>query len=149
MPFSKQFFHVRNLQKAGEEPAFGSYKYSAKRLYDRKILISIDQYSPRQFDKMELTFSSDATGIYTIELTSTVPPSSGGSSISGGSTGSHGLGPVRLAREDIRMEDLLQAKYENRQTLSILDGKAQVNIEAFLAQINKKYVSFLYAGRGY
>ena len=45
-----------------------------------------------------------------------------------------------MAQEDIRMEDLLQAKYENRPSLSILDGKVKVSFEAFLVHINKKYV---------
>jgi len=47
---------------------------------------------------------------------------------------------TRIASEDIRMEDLLQAKYENRQSLSLFNGKAKVNFEKFLFQINKKFV---------
>ena len=123
MPFSKQFFHLRDLQRAGETPKYGSFKYSAKKLYDRNILLSIDQYSPRQFDRIELTFSSDTPGVFGLLLTSSL-------------NGSH----LRIAQEDIRMEDLLQAKYENRPSLTILDGKVKVNFENFLLHINKKYV---------
>jgi hypothetical protein len=47
----------------------------------------------------------------------------------------------RIASEDIRMEDLLQAKYEKRPSFALFDGKVKVNFERFLFQINKKYVS--------
>jgi hypothetical protein len=47
----------------------------------------------------------------------------------------------RIASEDIRMEDLLQAKYEKRSSFALFDGKVKVNFERFLFQINKKYVS--------
>ncbi|TFK75932.1 hypothetical protein BDN72DRAFT_786097 [Pluteus cervinus] len=122
MPFSKQFFHLRDLQRAGETPKYGSFKYSAKKLYDRGILLSIDQYSPRQFDRIEMTFSSDTPGVFGLLLTSSL-------------NGSH----MRIAQEDIRMEELLQAKYENRPSLTVLDGKVKVNFENFLLHINKKF----------
>lgn len=48
--------------------------------------------------------------------------------------------PTRIAAEDVRMEDLLQAKYEQRSSLSLFGGKVKVNFELFLYQINKKYV---------
>ena len=48
--------------------------------------------------------------------------------------------PTRIASEDVRMEDLLQAKYEQRSSFSLFDGKVKLNFELFLYQINKKYV---------
>lgn len=66
--------------------------------------------------------SSNTPGVFTIVLGSTL--------LSGVTT--------KIAKEDIRMEDLLQAKYENRPSLSILGGKVKVNFELFLYQINKK-----------
>lgn len=48
----------------------------------------------------------------------------------------------RIASEDIRMEDLLQAKYEKRPSFALFDGKVKVNFERFLFQINKKYVHY-------
>jgi Ras GTPase-activating-like protein IQGAP2/3 len=68
--------------------------------------------------------SSKTAGVFTILLESTL------------------LGvSTRIASEDVRMEDLLQARYERRAFLSLFNGKAKFNFERFLYQINKKYVS--------
>lgn len=121
LPFTKQFYHLRELQKTGENVPFGSFIYSAKHLYEKGILLSIDQYSPRQFDKIQLTMSSKVVGVFTLRLESTL------------------LGvTTRIASEDIRMEDLLQAKYEKRSSLVLFNGKVNVNFELFLDHINKK-----------
>lgn len=122
MPFTMQYFHLRELQRSGQAPQFGSHIYSAKKLYERGILLSIDQYSPRQFDKLQLTISSNFAGVFGLLLESTI------------------LGVTsRIASEDIRMEDLLQAKYEKRPSFSLFGGKVKVNFELFLFQINKKF----------
>ncbi|KIL70078.1 hypothetical protein M378DRAFT_156131 [Amanita muscaria Koide BX008] len=122
IPFTKQYFHLRDLQKSGQSPKFGSYIYSAEKLYERGILLSIDQCSPRQFDKFQITMSSDTAGVFSLLLDS---------SLSGITT--------RVASEDVRMEDLLQAKYEKRASLSLFGGKVKVNFDLFLFQINKKF----------
>ncbi|PPQ69874.1 hypothetical protein CVT24_003209 [Panaeolus cyanescens] len=122
LPFTKQYFHMRDLQRAGEAPQFGSFLYSAKELYDRGILLSIDQYSPRLFDKLQITMSSNVPGVFHIVLESQMMGISS-----------------KIASEDIGMEDLLQAKYEKKASIPILKGKAQVNLEEFLFQINKKF----------
>ncbi|RXW25183.1 hypothetical protein EST38_g699 [Candolleomyces aberdarensis] len=122
LPFTKQYFHVRELQRSGQAPQFGSFIYTAKYLYEKGILLSIDSYSPRQFDKLQITMSSNTPGVFTVVL---------GSTLLSGVTS-------KIAKEDIRMEDLLQARYENRPSLSILGGKVKVNFELFLFQINKK-----------
>lgn len=125
LPFTKQYFHLRDLQRSGESPQFGSFLYTAKDLYDKGILLSIDQYSPRQFDKLQLTLSSRKAGVFTLLLETTL------------------MGVLsRIASEDIRMEDLLQAKYEKRSSLSLLNNRVKVNFELFLYQINKKWVLF-------
>ncbi|KAG5646573.1 hypothetical protein DXG03_002876 [Asterophora parasitica] len=124
LPFTKQFYHLRDLQKSGESAPYGSFIYSAKYLYEKGILLSIDQYSPRQFDKIQLTMSSKTAGVFTMRLESTL------------------LGVAsRIASEDIRMEDLLQAKYEKRPSFALFNGKVNVNFELFLDHINKKFVS--------
>lgn len=58
--------HLRQLEKEGKRYQFGSFKYSAQTLYDRGILLSIDQYSPRQFGNISLTISSDEIGVFVI-----------------------------------------------------------------------------------
>ncbi|KAF8195779.1 hypothetical protein K438DRAFT_1968278 [Mycena galopus ATCC 62051] len=122
IPFTQQYYHLRDLQRAGDIPQFGSFLYTAKYLYEKGILLSIDQYSPRQFNKLHLTMSSSTAGVFTIILDS---------ALLGVST--------RIASENIKMEDLLQAKYEQRPYLSLFNGKVKVNFERFLYQINKKF----------
>ncbi|KAG1755714.1 ras GTPase-activating protein [Suillus lakei] len=122
LPFTKQYFHLRDLQKSGKNPQFGSFKYSAKDLYEKGILLSIDQFSPRQFDKIDITISSNKPGIFTMEVFNNT------------------LGITnRIASTDLRMEDLLQAQFENQASLSLFNGLAKVNISLLLYQINKKF----------
>lgn len=66
LPWSLQAAHQRQLEKKGKRYAFGSYKYTAQDLYDRGILLSIDQFSPRQFDKVTLSISSDEVGVFEV-----------------------------------------------------------------------------------
>src|ERR1700722_47465 len=121
VPFTKQYFHLRDLQKAGKTPQFGSFKYGAKDLYEKGILLSIDQYSPRQFDKIDLIISSNKAGVFMLELyNNTVGLSN------------------RFASTDLRMEDLLRAQFENRASLPLFNGMVKVNLALFLYQINKK-----------
>lgn len=121
MPFTKQYFHLRDLQRSGKTPQFGSFKYSAHDLYEKGILLSIDQYSPRQFDKIDLILSSNEVGVFTIEVSN------------------HALGITnRLFKEDVRMEDLLQAQFQDKASLSLFNGHAKFNLNLLLYQINKK-----------
>lgn len=121
MPFTKQYFHLRDLQRSGKTPQFGSFKYSAHDLYEKGILLSIDQYSPRQFDKIDLVISSNKVGVFTIEAFN------------------HALGITnRLFTEDVRMEDLLQAQFQDKASLSLFNGQAKFNLNLLLYQINKK-----------
>jgi hypothetical protein len=123
MPFTKQYFHLRDLQKSGKSPQFGSFKYSAQDLYHKGILLSIDQISPLQFDRVDIVISSNKIGVFTIDVFT-----------SGGVSGS-----TLFASTDVRMEDLLQAQFENKISLSLFDGMAKMNLNLLLYQINKKY----------
>lgn len=67
VPFSSQYFHNRELARTGRVPKFGSYKYTAKSLADRGILLSIEGFSPRQYDSISLTISSDDVGQFVVE----------------------------------------------------------------------------------
>lgn len=130
MPFTKQYFHLRDLQRTGKSPQFGSFKYSAQDLYDKGILLSIDPYSPRQFDRIDLVLSSNKPGIFNMELYNTMIGTS-----------------VPVAETEIRMEDLLQAQFENRVAFALFEGIAKFNLNLLLYQINKKYVVFCAAYR--
>ncbi|KAI0824784.1 hypothetical protein BC628DRAFT_1444432 [Trametes gibbosa] len=121
LPFTQQYFHMRELQKAGKMPQFGSYKYSAQRFYDKGILLSIENYSPRQFDKLDIVLSSNAVGIFTIEIFN------------------HTLGITnRMATADVKMEELLQAQFDDRASFAMFNGLAKFNLNLLLWQINKK-----------
>ncbi|KIK30671.1 hypothetical protein PISMIDRAFT_86433 [Pisolithus microcarpus 441] len=121
LPFTKQYFHLRDLQRSGKSPQFGSFRYSAKDMYEKGILLSIDQFSPRQFDKLDVIISSNKAGIFTMEV---INNTSGLSN--------------RIANVDLRMEDLLQAQFENQASLSLFNGMVKVNLSLLLYQINKK-----------
>jgi Ras GTPase-activating-like protein IQGAP2/3 len=128
MPFTKQYFHLRDLQKSGQPPQFGSFKYSAQDLYTKGILLSIDQFSPRQFDRINIIISSNKIGIFTIAVYNSAQ---GGGGIDGSTL---------IAATDVRMEDLLQAQFENKVSLALFDGMAKMNLNLLLYQINKKWV---------
>ncbi|KAI0307116.1 hypothetical protein B0F90DRAFT_1622592 [Multifurca ochricompacta] len=128
MPFTKQYFHLRDLQKSGKTPQFGSFKYSAQDLYDRGILLSIDQFSPRQFDKIDIVISSNQLGVFAIEMFNNT------------------LGITnRMAIADVRLEDLLQAQFQDRASLSLFNSLAKFNLNLLLYQINKKWVLYCLA----
>ncbi|KAF9221951.1 ras GTPase-activating protein [Gyrodon lividus] len=121
IPFTKQYFHLRDLQRSGKSPQFGSFRYSAKDLYEKGILLSIDQFSPRQFDKIDVIISSEKAGVFTMEILN------------------NALGITnRVGITDLRMEDLLQAQFENQASLSLFNGLVKVNLSLLLYQVNKK-----------
>ncbi|EJD53517.1 hypothetical protein AURDEDRAFT_52863 [Auricularia subglabra TFB-10046 SS5] len=123
MPFTKQFFHQRDVQRSGKAAQFGSFKYSAQELYDKSILLSMDQFSPRQFEKIDIVISSDKMHVFTMEIFNNT------------------LGASTLvASTELRMEDLLQAQFENRISLPLFDGMVKVHVNFLLYQINKKCV---------
>ena len=118
LPFTQQYFHMRNLKASGKVPKFGSYKYTAQKLFEKGVLLDIDGFSSKQYDQINLTISSDEAGIFTIEA--------GLLGVSGGSC-------------DVRIEDLLEAQFNNQQSISLMDGMAKVNLNLLIHLINKKF----------
>lgn len=92
LPFTKQYFHVRDLQRSGRMPRFGSYKYSVQRLVEKGILLDVQ--NGRHAEKLHLTISSDDVGVFIMELTS-----------------SQYNEDVQSGSEEIKLEDLLQLQY--------------------------------------
>ncbi|KAL9937212.1 hypothetical protein V8E36_003621 [Tilletia maclaganii] len=119
LPFTQQYFHIRSLKATGRVPKFGSYKYSAKQLYEKGVLISIDQFSPKQFDQITLTISSDEAGLFTIEASMM--------GVTGGSC-------------DIRIEDLLEAQFNNVQHITLMDGMAKCHVNMLIHHINSNFL---------
>lgn len=120
MPFTKQWDHERELQRSGRLPKFGSFKYSAQDLANRGILVSWKGYHERQWDKIDLTISSNEVGIFAIE------GSSGSISIPGASA-------------EIPLDDLLQAQYNNTQHLHLFEKDLKLNVNLFLHLIMRKF----------
>ncbi|RKP27978.1 hypothetical protein SYNPS1DRAFT_26408 [Syncephalis pseudoplumigaleata] len=121
-PFTRQYFHLKDLERTGRVPKFGSYMYTADRLYQKGVLISIDQHSPKHYDRITLTISSDEPGIFTIVA------SMMGVKLPGGEM-------------TLRLEDLLQAQFNNVPVLALFDGACKVNVNLLVFLINKKFYS--------
>jgi Ras GTPase-activating-like protein IQGAP2/3 len=123
LPFSQQYFHLRSLkQNGGKVPKFGSYKYSAAKLLEKGVLVSIDgvakSAAPDAAGEVSLTISSDQAGVFTIEVVN---------------------GPHAGLASDLRIEDLLEAQFNNATSLNVLDGTACVNVNLLVHLINKKF----------
>ncbi|KAJ1918752.1 iqgap- protein [Tieghemiomyces parasiticus] len=120
LPFTRQYFHLKDLQRTGKVPQFGSYKYTAERLYQKGVIVAIDGYNPRQFDKITLVISSDVPGLFGIEVSLL------GIKMPGGEM-------------EIRLEDLLQYQFNNTPVISIFDGAVRVNVNLLVFLINRKF----------
>ncbi|KAL1936301.1 hypothetical protein VTP01DRAFT_435 [Rhizomucor pusillus] len=120
LPFTRQYFHVKRLKKQGLEPKFGSFKYTAKQLHERGILLDIENISPKLFDKISIILSMDQVGIVTIE-------------------GSYSKWSIQSVQVDMRYEELLQTQFEGVQTMKVLDGMVKVNVNLLIYLINKKF----------
>ncbi|GAA6039162.1 hypothetical protein JCM8097_000443 [Rhodosporidiobolus ruineniae] len=117
LPWTQQARHERELAKEGKHYKFGSYAYSAQDLYNRGVLLSIDQFSPKQFDKISLTISSDEVGVFEIKA--------------------RAMGVIKASVE-MRLEDLLDAQFVGKQSLSI-ENVAKVSTNLLIHLINKKF----------
>jgi Ras GTPase-activating-like protein IQGAP2/3 len=99
-PFGKQATHLRELARRGEEPRFGSYKYSAAVLQSKGILLSWEGRNLREDD---VTVSSDAINEFVIE-------------------GSRGQIVIPGAVSRFTWDELLEAEYEGRETIEFFGG---------------------------
>lgn len=120
LPFSKQYFHLRDLQKSGRIPKFGSYKYTASSMFEKGVLVELNGYTDRQYDKVSFTFSSDEVGIFKIEAA---------------------FGSVALpgASTEISLDELLSQQYNNRQYIPLFDNMVTLNTNLTLHFIFKKF----------
>lgn len=127
VPFSKQYFHMKELQKTGNMPQFGSFKYTAEQLHKKGVIVSIEDVSQKQYEKITLTISSDEAGVFTIEAS---------------------FLNLQSEKTEVRFEDLLQSQYENVSVMGLFDGMIKVNVNLLVYLINKKYVfhRFYYPG---
>lgn len=105
LPFTKQWNHERELEKAGRQPKFGSYKYSARQLADKGVLLQWSAYPTDQWSQLNIVISSDEVGVFHVEA------SSGSMMLPGASA-------------NLLLDDLLQAQYDNRNTIGVFEDGA-------------------------
>lgn len=120
MPFSKQYNHERELERSGRKPKFGSFKYSARALSEKSVLVSWKGYSDREWDKINLTISCDEVGVFLIE-------------------GSKGSIQIPGASAQVPMDSLLAAQFANHQYMDLFEGGMRLNVNLFLHLLYKKF----------
>ncbi|KAJ4862383.1 GTPase-activator protein for ras-like GTPase domain-containing protein [Trichoderma breve] len=120
MPFTKQYNHQRELERSGRVPKFGSYKYSARALSEKGVLVSWSGTADREWDKIDITISCDQVGVFAIE-----------------GTRSHIQIPGATAQ--VPIEDMLQAQFEAHQFMTLFEGTLKLNVNLLLHLIYRKF----------
>ncbi|KAK7427492.1 iqgap-related protein [Neonectria magnoliae] len=120
MPFTKQYNHQRELERSGRVPKFGSYKYSARALSEKGVLVSWTGVGERDLDKINLTISCDEVGVFSLE-------------------GSRGHIQSPGASAQVPIEDLLQAQFEAHQFMNLFEGNLKLNVNLLLHLLYKKF----------
>ncbi|KAL6702803.1 iqgap-related protein [Coniothyrium glycines] len=128
LPFTRQYNHQRELQRSGREYRFGSFRYSARNLAQKGILISWQGYPESQWDRLDITISSNSTGTFEIQ-------------------GSQGSMMIPGAFAEVPLDGLLQAQFDNHQFMNLFGdgrdgsggGAVRVNVNLFLHLIFKKF----------
>ncbi|KAI9171833.1 Ras GTPase-activating-like protein rng2 [Paramyrothecium foliicola] len=118
MPFTKQYNHQRELERSGRVPKFGSYKYSARALSEKGVLVSWNGVG--EWDKVNLTISCDEVGVFALE-------------------GSRGHIQIPGASALVPIEDLLQAQFESHQFMNMFEGNLKLNVNLLLHLLYKKF----------
>ncbi|KAJ3189250.1 hypothetical protein HDU85_002875 [Gaertneriomyces sp. JEL0708] len=118
LPFTRQYHHLRELQKAGTVPKFGSYKYSAADLHRKGVLISIEDVNPKLYNVVTMTISSNEAGVFNVEA-STIGVNE---------------------KYELRLEELLAAQYNNESVITLGEmAKAKINLNLLIFLLNKKF----------
>jgi len=128
LPFTRQYNHQRELQRSGRSYRFGSFKYSARNLAQKGILISWAGYPESQWERLDITISSNTTGSFEIQ-------------------GSQGSLMIPGAFAEVPLDGLLQAQFDNHQFMNLFGegrdgsggGAVRVNVNLFLHLIFKKF----------
>lgn len=92
-------------------------------------MLGINQLSPNVFNEVHIVIASNEVGVFSLELSSSAIPSP----VPSANGGNNAI----MGREEVRMEDLLQAQFENEQNLLAFEGMATFSINMLIHQINK------------
>ncbi|KAB5578655.1 hypothetical protein GE09DRAFT_557734 [Coniochaeta sp. 2T2.1] len=120
LPFTKQYNHQRELERSGRVPKFGSYKYSARALSEKGVLVSWTGVAEREWGQINLTISCDEVGVFMLE-------------------GSRGHIQIPGASALVPIEDLLQAQFEAHQFMNLFEGNLRLNVNLLLHLLYKKF----------
>ena len=120
LPFTKQYNHQRELERSGRVPKFGSYKYSARALAEKGVLVGWTGVAERDWGSINLTISCDEVGVFALE-------------------GSRGHIQIPGASALVPIEDLLQAQFEAHQFMNLFEGNLRLNVNLLLHLLYKKF----------
>ncbi|KAK1455415.1 GTPase-activator protein for Ras-like GTPase [Colletotrichum melonis] len=118
LPFTKQYNHQRELERSGRVPKFGSYKYSARALAEKGVLVGWSGVT--DWERVNLTISCDEVGVFSLE-------------------GSRGHIQMPGASALVPIEDLLQAQFEAHQFMNLFEGSLKLNVNLLLHLLYKKF----------
>ncbi|KXJ91260.1 ras GTPase-activating protein family [Microdochium bolleyi] len=120
MPFTRQYNHQRELERAGRVPKFGSFQYSVRQLADKGVVVEWKGHTEREWGSINLTISCDQVGIFNIE-------------------GSRGHIQIPGASAVVPIEDLLQAQFEAHQFINHFEGNLRLNVNLLLHLLYRKF----------
>ncbi|KAI5780019.1 hypothetical protein EDC01DRAFT_620890 [Geopyxis carbonaria] len=120
IPFTRQYFHMRELQRSGRVPKFGSWKYTARDLAEKGVLVKLEGFPEKRWDKVNFTVYSDEVGVFFVEA-------------------SNGSMMIPGASAEVLLDDLLQMQFHNNQFLILCDGMIKLNVNLFLHLLFRKF----------
>jgi Ras GTPase-activating-like protein IQGAP2/3 len=128
LPFTKQWSHERELEKNGRRPQFGSWKYSARQLADKGVLVSWEGVPQEQWGQVDVVVSSDVVGVFSLE-------------------GSAGSMMIPGASAKVLLDELLKAQYDHLGTIVVFNGNgngqggggARLGVNLLLHLVFKKF----------
>lgn len=119
LPFTKQYFHLKSLEKTGSVPRFGSRRYAGAKLHARGVLVDIADDSP-PFDRHDVAISSDQVGTFKVAL----------------------FGANRDAvahHEVVQLDALLQAQFDKTEYFDLCHNRLRVRVNPFLDMLFKHF----------
>ncbi|CDK24190.1 unnamed protein product [Kuraishia capsulata CBS 1993] len=127
--FSRQYYHYRELKKRkGSVPRYGSYRYSAKYLFENGVLLEANGMSAAAIQASQtlsgtitrvfFMFSCDQPGVFTIDVAAEMDI---------------------VGLEKLTLDELLNYQYEGKTRIELYGGKTIFDTNALAALIFRKF----------
>eukprot|EP00127_Corallochytrium_limacisporum_P003830 Clim_evm44s153 gene=Clim_evmTU44s153 len=107
-------------RKNYQQHRFGSYKYSASKLFERGILLELQGVTETMRKGVTFTISSNQIGVFDIDAS---------------------LTGVKMKTLQITLDELLQMQYEGISVKELFGGSAKVNVNLLIHLLNRKFYS--------